>query len=441
VIGLAGARVVVVDDKQDEAFPVLKAFSKRGITAAFFDGRLRGLPRKKDRLIGVRLAVLDMHLGEGHDDNSVASALVRRVERILHPGNGPYAVLIWTDHPELREAFERYVFQSKEMPKPIFTAMITKAECKRGTAILFEHVAARINKELAKVGPLEFIQAWEGACFEAATSVSNALSKIAGEGLPELNAWRREWKTQTLRVLRALAQAEAGGRLNEENCFESISAVLNPLHGDRMEREAPRLHKIVGHQAKEVIDVAGDCNPDRKAELNSMIHLAFRERKGFAPGTIHVYKNKKHLGWSASFVDFLATFTHGGNHEQVAEATSQLTNGSYPMIVEISAACDFAQKKLLANRFLCGLLTPVTLEKRVNEKAAYLKKIGPVMFESKHVPKGQYNLYFSSRQVLSLSLNQTKRLRSDARLRGQALSDLQSWFSYQATRQGMVLVT
>ena len=48
--------------------------------------------------------------------------------------------------------------------------------------------------------------------------------------------------------------------------------------------------------------------------------------------------------------------------------------------------------------------------------------------------------FISSRHVLSLSSNSVKKLRSDGRLRSQALADLQTWFSFQAVRHGVVLV-
>jgi hypothetical protein len=431
---------LVVDDKIEEAVPVLKALARRGIPAAFFDGKLSGLPRRRGRLVGVRLAVLDMDLGEGGDDNSKASALVRRIERILDPSNGPYAVLIWTNHPELRALFENYVFASDNTPKPIFTVMITKADCKgAGGNFILDRVASKINEEMANVGPLGLIQAWEGMCFEAATGVSNSLSQFAGDTPASLTEWRREWKSQTLKVLRALAQAEAEQELTESNCLDSIFSILSPLQADRLENKTDQFRMLVGPQGKEIMAVTASCSSDKKAELNTMLHIALRGARGIGPGGLHVYRRKTKLGWAVSFHSFVRSFIQDGSAEQMTAWTREVFRASHPVIIETSAVCDFAQGKRLVSRLLCGFLASTAVHKRV-KKAEYLKKLGPIVFQSKHVLRGQYNLYVSSRHVMSLALSNVRKLRRDGRLRGHALADLQTWFSFQAGRQGLALV-
>src|SRR5215469_1417977 len=100
MIGLRGTRVFVLDDDESEAVPIIKALAKRGIPVAFFDETMGCLPTPKNRLIGVRLAILDMDLGEaGLAPKGMASAVVKRLERIIHPENGPYVALIWTNNP------------------------------------------------------------------------------------------------------------------------------------------------------------------------------------------------------------------------------------------------------------------------------------------------------------------------------------------------------
>src|SRR5437773_2691174 len=99
MIGLRGARVIVVDDEAPEALPILKAMAKAGIATAYFEGKDTDAPEREQRLIGVRLAVLDMDIvGARVDDKSRIAALVGFLERILSPQNGPYAAIIWTKH-------------------------------------------------------------------------------------------------------------------------------------------------------------------------------------------------------------------------------------------------------------------------------------------------------------------------------------------------------
>lgn len=111
MIGLAGSRVIVVDDNESEALPIIKAFAKKGIPTSFFNGESEGYPSEEAKLSGVRLAVLDMDLvGGGVSDKSKASALSNTLSAILSPSNGPYIVLAWTNNPDLLAKFEEYVF-------------------------------------------------------------------------------------------------------------------------------------------------------------------------------------------------------------------------------------------------------------------------------------------------------------------------------------------
>jgi len=217
MIGLTGTRVIVVDDDEDDALPILKAFAKKGIAAAFFDGSPRGLPLKDDRLGGVRLAILDMDLiGGGASEKSKAAALVKRIEKILSPNNGPYAVLAWTNHPDLLGFFENYVFSAKDVPKPIFSVMLTKAECrnKRGKLDNLAVISKKLDDKLMQVRPLMFLLAWEEKCFSAATQVTNTLSDLASGGAGKLDEWRNLWKTQLLELMHAMSEEAVGRNLN-----------------------------------------------------------------------------------------------------------------------------------------------------------------------------------------------------------------------------------
>jgi DNA-binding XRE family transcriptional regulator len=42
--------------------------------------------------------------------SEIFAGLVKVLSSILSPDNGPYAVLAWTKHPEIRELFEQHVF-------------------------------------------------------------------------------------------------------------------------------------------------------------------------------------------------------------------------------------------------------------------------------------------------------------------------------------------
>jgi hypothetical protein len=156
MIGLRGARVIVVDDEVPEALPIMKAMAKAGIATAYFEGKTADIPPEDQRLVGVRLAILDMDIvGARVDDKSRIAALVGFLEKVLSPKNGPYAAIIWTKHKELRELFEAAVARSEDLPRPILVAMIEKREFSRGEAGFdLDGLATRLRAELEAASPL-----------------------------------------------------------------------------------------------------------------------------------------------------------------------------------------------------------------------------------------------------------------------------------------------
>src|SRR2546428_5522570 len=126
--GLSGARVLLLDDEAAEALPIIKAFSKVGVPVAYFDGRPGQTPRNRDKLNGIRLAILDMDLGFGGPPENMASTMLQTLASIVRSDNGPFGVLIWTNHPDQKETFKQFMYERSDLPKPVFVLMLKKAE-------------------------------------------------------------------------------------------------------------------------------------------------------------------------------------------------------------------------------------------------------------------------------------------------------------------------
>lgn len=299
IAGLAGVRVIVIDDEESEALPIIKALAKHDVSAAYFDGSIRQLPTKERRLRGVRLAILDMDLtGGGVSDKSKVSTLIRVLERTISVDNGPYMVLAWTKHKELIDDFEDTLFHSHTIRPPVCTIMLEKSTCMgENGRFNLNAVSAKIEDALADVSPLQILQAWEEKSIHASIEVTNALSDLSEEQADDLQTWRASWKSHLLQVMRTMTAAEMGKQLDVHSCIAALYAVLNPLHADRMENGSAKLYTLLGSDSSEVIAAVGDCGSDRRAYVNTMLHLARENLETFAPGNIYKFSRTKRPGW------------------------------------------------------------------------------------------------------------------------------------------------
>src|SRR3989339_734888 len=96
---LSTSRVLVVDDKPEEAIPILTALSEVGVGCVYVKGDdYERLPTKP--IEGIRLVFLDMRLGEGGDQKGVLSKTLHVLKKCVSPNTMPLVVVCWTMHPE-----------------------------------------------------------------------------------------------------------------------------------------------------------------------------------------------------------------------------------------------------------------------------------------------------------------------------------------------------
>jgi hypothetical protein len=423
--GLMGTRVIVVDNRPDEAIPLIEAFASKGIPVAFFTD---DSPPPPERLSGVRLAVLDMRLIEGGADlRSEASALVGRLKSILSPRNGPYVILAWTIHPENLGDVERYLAADADVPKPLLSVALDKRDCRRDGRFDVDVIRHRVEERLGVASPLLVLMDWEGRCFGAATDVVNTLSALAS-GTGDLEQWRAQWAERMRDLMRGMATEEAGeaiaARFDTSSCLRALYAVLDPLHADRMEHNFPRPDGALAASVQAIIDSTGQCGGEATARLNAMLHVAWDVRRGLQPGNIYLSPLPGVPG-TITAASLIAELVH-------AEQRTAVSDSAPGAWLELGPVCDHAQGNIRFARLIAGLLVPAARAGAI-KRAGFIWDFGPLFFE-RGVPPGPYHLCLSARHLTTLPVDDANRLDPVARLRTQALASLQAWFAGHAAR-------
>jgi hypothetical protein len=430
-----------MDDDIDEARPILAAFSRVGVPIAYFDGAKNGLPTPARRLRGIRLAILDMNLGVTGSDETIASTLVQSFSRIISPENGPYAVIIWTNHPDLQELVTKYIFAQENLPKPVMVVTLKKASFQSGTKrFKIAKLAKALFSDASVSSPLECLLVWERMTFEAATSVTNDLSDVSDVAAADLKAWQEAWKKDALRVLLAISKARAEKLHSAANCIPECFLALNPLHLDRMDHLVDTMKDDLSEHIEGIMTVAEGAKLKRRALVNSMLHLASDGLEQFNPGNLYVFSKSHRPPFIPSTKDVLKDVVQGSG-PQLKANTNTLMSAVRVCGVEISPVCDHAQAKLGLSRIVVGLLVPAG-QTNLIKSAGFLRQVGPFALGGNRVlPDGVFHLYLNSRLVTSAKPASLKNLKAIARVRSQLLADLQVWTAYQGARQGLMLLS
>ena len=125
--------IVIIDDKINEAVPLMNALAKRGVSYSYYDGKPRNYP--KEPLESVRFVFLDMHLDEvasaTNGDKNIVSSLIGGVDAVVGEDNGPYAIMVWSKHDSQHmKDFKKAVIDDNGLRcKPIAILNLEKSKC------------------------------------------------------------------------------------------------------------------------------------------------------------------------------------------------------------------------------------------------------------------------------------------------------------------------
>lgn len=89
-------KVVVIDDRIEEAVPLIKMLSGNGATTLYYSGQIDELP--SEPIEGIRLVFCDLKFSVTADSKNVISNVVSILKKVISENNGPYILLIWSTH-------------------------------------------------------------------------------------------------------------------------------------------------------------------------------------------------------------------------------------------------------------------------------------------------------------------------------------------------------
>lgn len=444
---LQTARICIIDDQPEEYLHLIHALSRIGLGCLHIDGtKEEELP--KTPLAGLRLVFLDMQLGTAGDANQVAAHTANVFSHVVAEDGGPVLVVLWTKHNDYIEAFKTRLFGKwraflgrvvfVHMDKPQLAADIDP-----------QKLEADVSGHLAKLYPLDLVCEWEQAVHEAASDTTSALAKLAVERagvLVDDDEAQMAEKIQTAFkfLLRVMLDASAGRNATAESALRDLHSGLAPLHNDRLEHSS----NVLGNSSASLLLKEKRPTPTAEecAAINSMLLVAPMDgdSTNLGPGSLYtfaetaMFNDAFGLEWTKVAEKILDPL-------KIAPADQPaLLEQCRPVLAEVSADCDYAQRKRPVARLVAGVLVPSDLAKKLKDgnqfrSADYLRHATAVRLET---PQGDWLPIFISQFVFSVSPpTLAEWLQPIGRLRSGPLAELRHWISNQATRPGYLSVS
>ena len=359
--GLRTTSVLIVDDCDADALKIQKSLALQDIGAVLVSGA-PDQARPVCPLSGIRVAVLDIHLGFGTDGISRVNYTTGIVDSLIHSENGPYVAVVWTSNREDYELFKSKL-RTIKCP-PVLTVKLDKGEvfelkeADRATKIL-----GTIQMALAGAPPLKFANLWEQIVRDAAndTLVSLALAEP-----PQAD------ERKALVFLAALLRSEANkSALNDDvKSMRALLTALNQVHFDKVEERSASIGeceaKFVEPIRKMALEEDEKLSPAEQSQLNAPLLFDSRAA-GFGPGRLYPIEDLESLGLGKALPDKADILNDTVESGHLSRASV------LPVVfLEVSAACDHQQEKIRTARLLAGVAFPDgTFEKRRKKRSEF----------------------------------------------------------------------
>jgi hypothetical protein len=421
---LSTTRVLVVDDKPDEAVPVLTALGEAGVGCIYLKGdKVEELPTKP--VEGIRLVFLDMRLAEGGNQRSSLSKTIGVLQRCIPKNTMPLVIICWTRHKEDVDLFTEMV--TNTYPSLTHGCIVAMPKPSKGTPDKWKNTLKKIQKTLRPYEALGLIWQWENIIHGAATDTSQTLADVsnrivANDGTPA------GWQDGIFSVCRELVRADAGMISNPRTALNALFHMMNQLAVDRihhaiLKRSLPYADKLIPH-SDFVLGI------DDTSQLNQMILIdpVSKEDTSIAPGFIYVQNRGNDRCLFKKLSITLKLIKNNITNDKFSDSV-------IPILIEISPACDFVQDKRPVCMFIAGLLIPAD-STSIKRSEGHREVFGPVRIPGY---SGMKNIVVTKRLVYACPLiPEDISNRPICRLRSNALIDLQVKTAMYKARPGTI---
>lgn len=371
-------KIIIVDDQQKELDILSQAFLNNGIGCrpllydnAYFKP-----------LSNIRIAFFDLNIGEKQvDDNGktpeeveklntgVYNDLAVAINQYISKDNGPFALIFWTKKKQIIDGFIKYMQNPErgfsDSPYPIVIDCIDKDE------FISANSGDKLSEKLLKVLNLEeikFLFNFETKANEAAEKTINKLYEI----IPKDEKWgeNKILFDNLSKILSKIAASTLGFQYSKENPNKAVYEGLLPILNSELINSDSEVdwESILAPLYSGKI-VSPDDIIQRK--VNSVFHIESSNlSKDTRGAVVEIDKtNLEHIN-SLNIEEINAWFEKLLSiKEGREELKAEIINNSKLIAIEISAACDYSNKKPRINKYILGALSPViNVEKDINQK-------------------------------------------------------------------------
>lgn len=442
-------RFVVVDDKVEHLQAITQAFQQMGTPCI-------GIHFKPEEELdsvhfrGVRCLFLDLHLAGGQigtDHKGDFARIQTILEDNINDRGGPFVLVMWTQHPHLRDALVAYLDENLDPARPhvhpLAVLCLAKENFIQGDAVVAaDGLRDAVRAAVSSNAQLAALLGWETDVLAAAGDTLSALLNL----VPVEHRTDAAYSDALDVILSRLACEAVGQPHVNVNHRAAITTALAPILTDRiMNQKVPHetlelwARAVTHHDDKKL----EDASPVEAGQINRMLHLAIPGSETIRP-----------TDWGA-VVKWPYAWTDEELLSKMGLKVGEMLGGQFliesadrarcrPFLVRIGAACDYAQDRSGPITYLLGIEIPENAERKKDKEGKELKLQEAIwkspVFLTTDNPE-PFRLHVHIRFLISVLPQIGESWGACYRIREQLLMNLLATASSYSSRPGIVQLT
>lgn len=362
-------RIVIVDDKIEEAQPLINILSKKRLPFNYYTGTDASAFPSDPINNKFRVFFLDLNIFEQNKTTKQVVSVLHSILTALIPDfPNPYLLIIWSKQDnDYRLALEEHfkTILTKKQPAKIiflqkgkyFDLEDGKWNPKANSISLIEQDILIELDSISLLGPLMF---WENLIHD---SVSETISDFSTFHTID-NKWNGKMKPIIYKMARAIVGRDDILKINNKEKLRKALFILSEILSDKLEYylESSDLLEIGG-----INDAA--VEEDVVVSLNTRLHCLINNKQliSYFPGNLYQ-------------VDDLITRIPKIINEKVFKSETEIILAATPSLVQldITPICDYSQDKNYI-RTIYGVSLPSSVLKNVKSKKKDYHYITPII--------------------------------------------------------------
>lgn len=452
-------RIVIIDDKIDQALPLINVLAQRRCPYSYFSGELKYLPDEGANLNDVRILFLDINLIDDkiHTDKELASRLIPVLQRIISKDNYPYILIYWSRNEKEHSQLIRDIFEGDLSDrKPIDFLSQNKLsyfELDGSKTDKFDDnvndLFNNIEKLLIKHKAYNYLVGWENqvhysadktlqeifsAChtYEAWSHNASYLIDKLGESYAGRNTFKGQSPTEKIKN-----SFQAFNNVFYDTLEYSINNFVytgaTNLEYDPSMADKDNIYtinkKLLISDEKDVMEYSGSVTEDTNIRsdkaFEELLNNAFNRGK-ISDAVINDVANK---GKEKKEIEKLINSESSAKRKEIRESWKKI-------YFVVTPLCDYVQAKSYNVRVVKGMLIKA-------EHISFIDEKSEAIFISPKFKYGQekYAIVLHFRYFFtSPGGNGVKGLSTLFRVRQQLLSEIQSKLARHVSRQGVLFL-